>query len=64
MCSCCRRDADSLDAKLGFCVLNTKDIFSWFQILHRDDEIEFSPDMAIIVPSSRKDGEFDPWRLL
>jgi hypothetical protein len=45
-------------------VLNTKDIFSWFQILHRDDEIEFSPDMAIIVPSSRKDGEFDPWPLL
>ena len=52
------READSLDARLGFAVLNTKDIFSWIQILHRGDEIEFSPEMAIIVPSSRKDGTF------
>ncbi|KIM34370.1 hypothetical protein M408DRAFT_94658 [Serendipita vermifera MAFF 305830] len=48
-------EAESLDARLGFAVLNTKDIFSWIQILHRGDEIEFSPEMAIIVPSSRKD---------
>jgi hypothetical protein len=52
------REAESLDARLGFAVLNTKDIFSWFQILHRGDEIEFSPEMAIIVPSSRKDGTY------
>ncbi|PVG00816.1 hypothetical protein CPB86DRAFT_782374 [Serendipita vermifera] len=49
------RDAPTLDGRLGFVVLNTKDIFSWIQIFHQDDVIEFSPEMAIIVPSSRQD---------
>ncbi|CCA75057.1 hypothetical protein PIIN_09042 [Serendipita indica DSM 11827] len=49
------REAESPDARLGFAILNTKDIFSWIQILHREDEIEFSPEMAIIVPSGRQD---------
>ncbi|KAG8829713.1 hypothetical protein FRC18_009109 [Serendipita sp. 400] len=49
------READSLDSRLGFVILNTKDIFSWIQIMHRADEIEFSPEMAIIVPSGRQD---------
>ncbi|KAG8832767.1 hypothetical protein FRC17_000682 [Serendipita sp. 399] len=53
------READSLDSRLGFVILNTKDIFSWIQIMHRADEIEFSPEMAIIVPSGRQD---DRWK--
>lgn len=50
------RESPSNHSKLGFAVLNTKDVFSWIQILQPDDEIEFSPEMAFIVPSCRKDG--------